>query len=226
MSDVSTLPGGDIGAFLPGAFSPLATNETSACSYGTSGCTREIVIKNLIDRRSAYSPNPTPSYSNAAFATIGFVLEEVANSTFDDALHHLLIAPLQPNATKTSKPEDLTNTVVPMSATTSGWDIDISDTAGAAMGGLFSTPNYMSALRRAILASPLLPSSTTCAWLNPTSFTSSLLGAVGRPWEIYRARHGIALRCLPFLGRYRYPPSYDVYGVDKYVFHIGQDGKA
>ncbi|KAF1933017.1 uncharacterized protein M421DRAFT_1588 [Didymella exigua CBS 183.55] len=55
------------------------------------------------------------------------------------------------------------------------------------MGGFFSTPNDLSAIGRAILSSTLLPSSTTRAWLKPTSFTSSLIGAVGHAWEIYRA---------------------------------------
>jgi CubicO group peptidase (beta-lactamase class C family) len=132
-------------------------------------------------------PNTTPAYSNAAFATLGLVVEAVANSTFDVALRDLLVAPLGLNGTTISAPEDLTKAVIPGNASISGWDIDLSDTTGAAMGGFFSTPNDLSAIGRAILSSSLLPSSTTRAWLKPTSFTSSLLGAVGHAWEIYRA---------------------------------------
>jgi CubicO group peptidase (beta-lactamase class C family) len=184
--DVASLPGGDISSLFPGAFPPLADNETSGCSYGSGGCTRDVFLKNLVDRRPAYLPNTTPAYSNAAFATLGLVLEEVANSSFDEALQNLLVAPLGLNGTTSSAPNS-TNAVIPGDAAASGWDIDISDAPGAAMGGLFSTPNDLSAIGRAILSSSLLPSSTTRAWLKPTSFTSSLLGAVGRPWEIYRA---------------------------------------
>lgn len=186
--DTTSLPGGDISALLPGAFPPLAANETSECSYGSGsgGCTREVFIKNLLDRRPVYLPNTTPAYSNAAFATLGLVLEGVAGSTFDEALRKLLIEPLGLKGTTSSAP-DLTNAVIPGDGTASGWDIDISDTPGAAMGGLFSSPNDLSAIGRAILSSSLLPSSTTRSWLKPTSFTSSLLGAVGRGWEIYRA---------------------------------------
>lgn len=184
--DIASLPGGDISALFPGAFPPLAPNEISGCSYGSGGCTRDVFIKNLLDRRPAYLPNTTPAYSNAAFATLGLVLEVVANSTYDEALRNLLTSPLGLNGTTSSAP-GLTNAVIPGDTSLSGWDIDISDAPGAAMGGLFSTPNDLSAIGRAILSSSLLPSSTTRGWLKPTSFTSSLLGAVGRPWEIYRA---------------------------------------
>lgn len=185
--DVSALAGGDIGAFLPGAFPPLATNETSGCSYGSSGCTRAVFIKNLLDRRPIYLPNTTPAYSNTAFATLGLALESITNSTFDQVLRDLLIKPLHLNGTTLSAPTDLTYAVIPGDETTSGWNLDLRDTPGAAMGGIFSSPNDLSAIGRSILSSSLLPSSTARAWLKPTSFTSSLLGAAGRPWEIYRA---------------------------------------
>lgn len=70
-------------------------------------------------------------------------------------------------------------------ADASGWNL-ILDNAGTGMGAIFSSPNEMSAIGRAILASSLLPPNTTRAWLKPTSHTSSLIGAVGRAWEIYR----------------------------------------
>ncbi|KAF9697184.1 hypothetical protein EKO04_004972 [Ascochyta lentis] len=185
--DNSALPGGDIGAFFPDAFPPLSANETSGCTYGPSGCTRALFIDNLLDRRPAYLPNTTPAYSNAAFAALGLIAEVIANSSFDEILHSLLVTPLQLNRTTSSAPSDLTNAVIAGNASLSDWNIDLSDATGAAMGGIFSTPNDLSAIGRAILSSSLLPSSTTRSWLKPTSFTSSLLGATGRPWEIYRA---------------------------------------
>lgn len=186
MFDTTSLPGGDLSQLLPGTFPPLTANETSECSYGSGGCTRDVFIKELIDRRPVYLPNTTPGYSNAAFATLGLVLEELTGTTFDEALRSLLVEPLGLNRTTVSAPNS-TYAVIPGNATTSGWDIDITNAPGAAMGGLFSTPNDLSAIGRAILSSSLLPGSTTRAWMKPTSFTSSLIGAVGRPWEIYRA---------------------------------------
>jgi hypothetical protein len=185
--DSTSLPGGDIGALFPGVFPSLTANEISGCKYGTSECNREVFIENMVNRRPAYLPNTTPAYSNAAFATLGLVLEAVAKSTFNDILHDLLLAPLDLNSTSTSQPEDSSKAVIPGNATTSGWDVDLSHTLGAAMGGLFSSPNDLSTIGRAMLASTLLPSSTTRAWMKPTSFTSSLLGATGHGWEIFRA---------------------------------------
>ena len=185
--DTTALPGGEITSLYPGAFPPLNANETSGCGYGPNGCPRDVFLKNMRERSPAYLPDTTPAYSNAAFAVLGLVLETVSNSSYDEALYDLLINPLRLNGTTSSAPLDLTHAVIPGNATVSGWDIDISNAAGAAMGGIFSTPNDLSAIGRALLSSSLLPDSTTRAWLKPTSFTSSLLGAVGRPWEIFRA---------------------------------------
>jgi hypothetical protein len=55
------------------------------------------------------------------------------------------------------------------------------------MGALFSTPEDMSIVGRAILSSSLLSPNTIRAWMKHTSQKSSLFGAVGRPWGIYRA---------------------------------------
>lgn len=184
--NTTSLPGGDFTEKLPGVFPPLTANETSGCSYGSGGCTRDAFIKGLLDRRPVYLPNTTPGYTNAAFAALGLVLEELTGSTFDEALQSLLVEPLRLNRTTILAPNS-TNAVIPGNATKSGWDIDITNAPGVAMGGLFSTPNDLSAIGRAILSSSLLPGATTRAWMKPTAFTSSLVGAVGRPWEIYRA---------------------------------------
>ncbi|KAF3051017.1 hypothetical protein E8E11_005767 [Didymella keratinophila] len=186
--DASSLPGGDLNAELPlGTLPPLTASEIPKCSYGSGGCTQEVFLSDLISRRPVNLPNTTPGYSNAAFGTLGLVLEAAAGSTFEATLRHLLLEPLQLKATSISQPQDLSYAIIPGNATTSGWDINLSDAPGAAMGGFFSTPNDLSAIGRSILSSTLLPNATTRAWLKPTSFTSSLIGAVGRPWEIYRA---------------------------------------
>lgn len=186
--DTSSLPGGDLNAELPpGTLPPLTASEIPKCSYGSGICTQEVFLSDLISRLPVNLPNTTPAYGNAAFAMLGLVLEAAAGSTFEDALHHLLLEPLQLKATTISQPQDLSHAIIPGNASTSGWDLNLSDTPGAAMGGFFSTPNDLSAIGRSILSSILLPNATTRAWLKPTSFTSSLIGAVGRPWEIYRA---------------------------------------
>jgi hypothetical protein len=50
----------------------------------------------------------------------------------------------------------------------------------------------MSVIGCAILSSSLLLPNTTRAWIKPTLHTSSLFGAVRRPWEIYCAVLGPA----------------------------------
>ncbi|KAH6616876.1 beta-lactamase/transpeptidase-like protein [Boeremia exigua] len=186
--EVSSIPGGDLAAAFPGAFPPLTENEISGCNYLT-GCTSETFLQNLKGRPSAYLPNTTPAYSNTGFATLGLIVEAVANSTFEEVLRKRLVAPLRLTGTTISQPKDLTNAVIPGSESRSGWNYDLSDTPSAAEGGLFSTPNDMSAIGRAILSSSLLPNATTRSWFKPTGLTSSLIGAVGHGWEIYRASY-------------------------------------
>lgn len=178
----------DFRVLFPGVFPALDPEEVSGCSFSaTGGCTREAFLQTLIRRPAPYQPNTTPSYSNAAFSVIGFVLEAVANSTYREVLDDLLLKPLKLESTSISKPINTTYAVIPGDAARSGWSLNFTDTASAAMGGYISTPNELSAIGRSILRSSLLPSSTTRAWMKPTSFTSALLGAVGHGLEIYRA---------------------------------------
>ncbi|KAJ4310407.1 hypothetical protein N0V94_008464 [Neodidymelliopsis sp. IMI 364377] len=121
------------------------------------------------------------------FAVLGLVLEQISNTSYANALHEFLIKPLFLNGTSASVPSDASNGIIPGNETVAGWDVDLSDATSVAMGGLFSSPNDVAAIGRAILSSSLLPASTTRAWLKPTSFTSSLLSAPGHGWEIYRA---------------------------------------
>jgi hypothetical protein len=176
----------DINALLPGAVPPLTANETLRCSL-SNGCTREVFLQELVKSRVAYQPNTTPGYTNIAFSVLGLVVEAVSNSTFHEVLDNSLLTPLNLSRTTMSAPEDLTNAVIPGNATTSGWDLPLNETHIAAMGGLFTTPNELSKIGRSILSSSLLPGSTTRAWMKPSSFTSSLVGAVGPGFEIYRA---------------------------------------
>jgi hypothetical protein len=82
-------------------------------------------------------------------------------------------------------PDDFSLGVLIQNATFSGWDIDISE--ATAEGGIFASASDLSTLGGSILSSTLLSANTTSAWLKPTSFTSSPIGFVGRPWEIYRS---------------------------------------
>ncbi|KAK7710790.1 hypothetical protein SLS64_005695 [Diaporthe eres] len=286
--DTTSLPGGDISAVFPGAFPPLAANETSDCSYGTGGCTREVFIRNLLDRRPAYMPNTTPAYSNAAFATLGLVLEEVSNSSFDEALRRLLVAPLGLNGTTSSAPNS-TNAVIPGDATASGWDHDLSDTpaaaedfdvgivvmmagqrgtigatiagviidellpaldeaaraqADAAFAGTYTATNGLNSTLT-LATAPGIPGLSITEWVsNGTDLRRSWLQGV-EDFQTYPTNivsedgKQVSWRstyvsvpdtgspfdaCPSWVGVDR--PTHGVFGVDEYVFHLGEDGKA
>jgi CubicO group peptidase (beta-lactamase class C family) len=146
-------------------------------------------LEHFATRRQVYLPNTTPAYSNAAFATLGLVLESVAGASYADSLRRLLADPLKLEATTVVAPSNASRGVIVESETAVGWNL-ILDGAAIGTGALFSSANDMSSIGRAILSSSLLPANTTRAWLKPTSHTSSLIGAVGQPWEIYRATLG------------------------------------
>lgn len=51
---------------------------------------------------------------------------------------------------------------------------------------MYSSPNDLSTIGRAILASKLLKPSQTRRWLNPITFSSDIAAAVGAPWGVRR----------------------------------------
>ncbi|PVH98839.1 beta-lactamase/transpeptidase-like protein, partial [Periconia macrospinosa] len=176
---------------FPDAFPPLDEDEISPCAYGKSGCTRAIFLEHIKKRPSVFLPNTTPAYSNAGFATLGLVLESVTKMPYAEALRSLLADPLQLRATTVVPPSNSSHGVFVGDEGISGWN-SIIDGAGTGMGAAFSSVNDLSAIGRAILSSSLLNTNTTRAWLKPTTHTSSLIGAIGRPWEIFRATLGPA----------------------------------
>lgn len=164
-------------------------NEIPPCQYGISGCSRKVFIDYLLTRRPIHLPNTTPAYSNTAFGLLGLILESATGLTYEESMQRLLNEPLGLKSTYSLMPKDSTRGVIFGNISLAGWDLTI-DEAGIGMGAIFSTPNEVTAVGRAILASSLLPSNTTRAWMKPTTHTSSLFGSVGRGWEIFRATLG------------------------------------
>lgn len=184
--DTDLLTGGGLGAAFPNIFLALNESEISPCAYGKSGCTREVFLKHLITRKQVFLPNTTPAYNNAGFAILGLILESLTGLSYSNSLSKLLTTPLALTSTTATPPPPTNRSIIITSEAASGWTTPISGPS-TAMGAAFSSANDLSTLGRAILSSSLLPRNTTRAWLKPTSHTSSLLGAVGRPWEIFRA---------------------------------------
>ncbi|KAH8711829.1 beta-lactamase/transpeptidase-like protein [Phaeosphaeriaceae sp. PMI808] len=190
-ADAYTFPGPGPADIFPGAFPILSPNETSPCVYGQSGCTREVFLSHLASRRQVFLPNTTPGYSNAGFATLGLILETATGLSYNDSMKKLLGDPLALKSTTSAAPKDSSIGVIVGDKETSGWSL-LLDGPGIGMGGLYSSANDLSIIGRSILSSKLLPGATTRAWFKPTSHTSSLIGATGRPWEIFRATLGPA----------------------------------
>jgi hypothetical protein len=186
--DTDGLSGG-LSAAFPNAFPPLEFDEISPCAYDRSGCTREVFLEHVAKRRLVYLPNTTPGYSNAGFALLGLILESVTGAPYAEALDNLLVDPLKLHATTVTPPQDSSRGVIVGNEAASRWTMTL-DGAGIGMGAAFSSVNDMSAIGRAILSSSLLSAKTTRTWMKPTSETSSLIGAVGQPWEIFRATLG------------------------------------
>ncbi|KAF2267746.1 beta-lactamase/transpeptidase-like protein [Lojkania enalia] len=185
LHNVDFIAGGGLGVLFPGIFPKLDGNETSPCIANVTHCTRSEFLSALQTRRMTYLANTTPAYSNTAFVLIGYILETISGKTFNEVLELSLKQPLGLSRTYATTPEDSTVGVLIHNTTFSGWNIDISE--ATAMGGMFASANDVSTLGRAILSSKLLAPSVTRAWMKPTSFTSSIIGFVGRPWEIYRS---------------------------------------
>ncbi|KAF2653638.1 beta-lactamase/transpeptidase-like protein [Lophiostoma macrostomum CBS 122681] len=165
----------------------LEPEEKPACRIELGepmSCDREAFFKTLDTRPPTYRPDTTPVYSNTAFMLLAYALEDISGKSFDVILKTKLVDPLGLTHTSKIAPDEAKG-VIPFNKTQSWWDLDLGE--GAPMGSLYSSLNDLSNIGRSILNSTLLDARTTRAWLKPTSFTSSINAAIGRPWEIHRA---------------------------------------
>ncbi|KAH7064425.1 beta-lactamase/transpeptidase-like protein [Paraphoma chrysanthemicola] len=172
----------------PDAYPRLSANEEEPCQANITVCTRSQFLKSLENNRFSYLPNTTPAYSNGGFALLGYIIENITGKSFEDALRNALVEPLGLTHTTGTKPNASHIGAIKFNESYSAWTFDLTD--ATAEGGIYSSANDLSAIGRSILNSTLLSSNTTRGWLKPVTFTSSLTGAVGRPWEIFRAPLG------------------------------------
>lgn len=119
-----------------------------------------------------------------AYILLGYALENVTGSSYDDVIIQKIIEPLRLSKTTFEDPS-LDEAIIPAGMNWFGGDFD----AHKMTAGLYSTANDMTKFARAILNNDLLAPAETRAWLKPTVFTSSLSGGVGAPWEIFRPTH-------------------------------------
>ncbi|KAF2679526.1 beta-lactamase/transpeptidase-like protein, partial [Lentithecium fluviatile CBS 122367] len=164
----------------------LPPSEYPACIVTLENftCTRQQFFDAINDRQPTFLPNTAATYSNTGIMLLAYALESITGRSYEDILGTTLVDALGLTGTSFSKPED-TRGAIPFSIALSGWARDLG--AAASMGGLYASTNDLTRIGRSILNSTLLDGNITRAWLKPTSYTSSIYGNVGRPWEIFRA---------------------------------------
>ncbi|KAJ5138870.1 uncharacterized protein N7515_003718 [Penicillium bovifimosum] len=162
-------------------FPPLFNGEELACG-NTIQCDRKEFFKGFLNMHPLTLTSHTPIYSNAGYQILGYALEAIADTGYEELLLRRLIEPLNLTRSYLNAP-DASLAVVPYNETYSWFSYDIGEEAPA--GGIFSSAKDMSTFGRAILSNALIDPATTRRWLKPLSHTSSLQNSVGAPWEIY-----------------------------------------
>lgn len=177
-----------MGTTYSDAYPALEPEDEKHCASNSTHCSRSQFFKALESSRSTYEPNTTPVYSNTGYVLLGYVLESITGTSFNNALAKIVTEPLDLRRTTALPPDSSHVGAIKHNETFSWWNFDLSDTT--AEGGIFSSANDMSNLGRAILNATQLSLNTTRGWMKPAVLTSSLRSAVGRPWEIWRTMIG------------------------------------
>ncbi|KAF2655858.1 beta-lactamase/transpeptidase-like protein [Lophiostoma macrostomum CBS 122681] len=169
------------------AFSTLGLETLGAADVPPCGawplCTRAEFFAGLGKMYPSYAPWETPTYSNIAYQLLAYALENVTGRTFEEVLQEGVVKPL--GLTRTyyrDAPVQLG--VVPGNLSDSYWGVGLGDASPG--GNMYSSPNDLSTLGRAILSSALLRPAQTRRWLSPVEFTSDFAASVGAPWGIRR----------------------------------------
>ncbi|KAF5858114.1 hypothetical protein ETB97_004880 [Aspergillus alliaceus] len=140
----------------------VPSEDVPSCSQGESlnqanPCDREAFIFGLVKEHLTFPPGMAPAYSNAAYQLLRYVMENITGLDFPSMFQN------NPNFG-----------IIPVNETVSVWNFDLGD--GDAFGGVYSSPNDLVLIGRAILQ--------TLSGSSP--HTTSFKTSVGAPWEIYR----------------------------------------
>jgi hypothetical protein len=163
----------------------LEPSEEPACILTVNSgltCSRNEFFASLNVRQPTQCPNTTPGYGSTAFVVLGYAIESITGKSFKEVMQSLSDA-LMLDGTSVDTP-DVSRGAILKNMPSSGFQRETGGFMPA--GGIYSSLNDLSQIGRSILGSTLLNPNTTRAWLKPTSYTSDLRSALGRPWEIYR----------------------------------------
>ncbi|KAJ4356512.1 uncharacterized protein N0V89_004546 [Didymosphaeria variabile] len=180
---------GGIGRYAPsnmtGEIESLLNGLTNAtitapCDSISAACERADFLSYFGRRAPVFAAGTTPIFSNAGFIILAYALESITGQPYESILESSIIQPLNLSRTTYLQPSTQNSTAL----TYPSQSASLNAIEGP-YNGLTSSAHDMSTALRAVLASTLLPPSTTRRWLKPVSHTSNLVNSVGRPWEIY-----------------------------------------
>ncbi|GAB1315591.1 hypothetical protein MFIFM68171_05801 [Madurella fahalii] len=180
-----------MGQQLEGLGFPLPLpSEVPACDTTTDTpvCTRAEFFDWLNEGQNplVWQPGDKAAYSNLANILLGYALENITTADFNNLLHSTILDPLGLITTGLAPP-NASDAIIPAETGWSWYHMDIGTFRATA--GLYSTPDELTTFLRSVLNHELLSPGQTRLWLKPSVFLSSLHGAIGMPWEIFRLTH-------------------------------------
>jgi hypothetical protein len=164
-------------------------------------CTEQEVLDMFNNPAYApHSPNSRAMYSNIGYMLLGKALETAHNMSYEAVIQTLILDPVGMPKSTFAVPKDPGAAMLPRRPEDASWFV--ADFANLnPTGGLWSTPNDMLKLLRALQSNALLSKSELRAWMQPTTFLRSMQQYVGVAWEIFR------ITDLPL----EFPRAIDVY---------------
>ncbi|RYP84710.1 hypothetical protein DL770_005162 [Monosporascus sp. CRB-9-2] len=182
VADLASVPGPWTQLGLPELDESLLPN--CAGVLGLPPCDRAQFFDDFGKRHPVYAPFTTPVYSNVASVILGYVVEAVSNTTYDDFVRRKILGPLgMTNTTIFSGPAEDAWGFIPLDETWWGASLGYEDMAG----GFYSNTADLLAFGSGILRHELLDAAATRKWMKPASSTSSPGLVMGGPWEILRS---------------------------------------
>ena len=177
-----------------------SNSPTAQLSTCTTTCTRLLLrrggLPNAMHAFGLLQRHPTsasripdleqPSYSNIAFAILGYALENITSEPISHLLQSKIFDPLHLTSTFSALPP---SSLLPCAIIPPGsWSWYTTDLKSyTAVGAIYSTINDLHQFSISILNSILLNPTTTRRWLKLQAFTSNPNVAISVPWEISRA---------------------------------------
>ncbi|XDG05915.1 hypothetical protein ABKA04_005530 [Annulohypoxylon sp. FPYF3050] len=165
-------------------------NESSktGCAgvLGLPPCNRTEFFRDFGKRHPVYAPFTNPVYSNVASAILGFAVEAITNTTYENYVRQSIFDPLSmKNTTIFTGPKKDSWGFIPVNETWWGSSLGYEDIAG----GFYSNTLDLLSFGTGILRHTVLDSDKTRKWMKPVTSTSSSGLLLGGPWEIIRSNN-------------------------------------